>query len=116
MSANSVNDERRGAIFPATLTLARSAIKVSGQRVALAPGMNLSAEIKTRQRRVIVYLQSPEQCAAAASLKERRAPLGAHSRFIHDKGIANDISSSSCVYHHTSYLSFALHNCCEDTI
>jgi hemolysin D len=37
----------------------------------LASGMNLTAEIKTGQRRVIDYLLSPVQKAADESMKER---------------------------------------------
>jgi hemolysin D len=71
MAADAVADDKRGAIFPATLTLSRSAIEVNGQRVALAPGMNLSAEIKTGQRRIAEYLLSPIQQALSESLRER---------------------------------------------
>jgi hemolysin D len=38
---------------------------------ALVPGMNLTAEIKTGQRRVIDCLLSPVQKAADESMKER---------------------------------------------
>jgi len=71
MAADAVADEKRGAIFPATLTLARSAIDINGQRVALTPGMNLSAEIKTGRRRIAEYLLSPIRQAANESLRER---------------------------------------------
>ncbi|HET9976700.1 MAG TPA: HlyD family type I secretion periplasmic adaptor subunit [Burkholderiaceae bacterium] len=71
VSADAVADEKRGAIFPATLTLARGALDVNGQRVALAPGMNLTAEVKTGRRRVIDYLISPVHRAADESLRER---------------------------------------------
>jgi hemolysin D len=71
MAADAVADEKRGAIFPATLTLGRSAIEINGQRVALAPGMNLSAEIKTGRRRIADYLLSPIQQMAGESLRER---------------------------------------------
>ena len=71
MAADAVADEKRGAIFPATLTLARSSIDINGQRVALSPGMNLSAEIKTGRRRVADYLLSPIRQAANESLRER---------------------------------------------
>jgi hemolysin D len=71
VSADAVNDDKRGAIFPATLTLARTQIDVEGKRIALAPGMNLSAEIKTGQRRVIDYLLSPVRRAADESMRER---------------------------------------------
>jgi hemolysin D len=71
MAADAVADEKRGAIFPATLTLARSSIDINGQRVALTPGMNLSAEIKTGRRRIADFLLSPIQQAAGESLRER---------------------------------------------
>ena len=71
VTADAVNDEKRGAIFPATLTMARSSIDVDGKRIKLSPGMNITAEIKTGQRRVIDYLLSPVQRAAQESLKER---------------------------------------------
>ncbi len=71
MAADAVADEKRGAIFPATLTLARSAIDINGQRVALTPGMNLSAEIKTGRRRVADFLLSPIRQATSESLRER---------------------------------------------
>jgi hemolysin D len=71
LSADAVNDEKRGAIFPATLKLGQTHLSVDGKRIALAPGMNLTAEIKTGKRRVIDYLLSPVQKAADESLRER---------------------------------------------
>ncbi len=71
LSADAVADEKRGAIFPATLKLQQTHLDVDGKRITLAPGMNLSAEIKTGQRRVIDYLLSPVQRAGTESLRER---------------------------------------------
>lgn len=71
VTADAVNDDKRGAIFPVTLSLARTGIAVDGKMIRLAPGMNLTAEIKTGQRRVIEYLLSPIQTAAGESLRER---------------------------------------------
>lgn len=71
VTADAVNDEKRGAIFPATLVLTQSAIDVDGKRVGLSAGMNVTAEVRTGTRRVIDYLLSPVQRAMAESLKER---------------------------------------------
>jgi len=71
VTADAVNDEKRGAIFPATLALRRSTIDVDGKRINLAPGMNVTAEIKTGKRRVIEYLLSPVQKTLHESLGER---------------------------------------------
>lgn len=69
--ADAVNDERKGAIFPAIMTLDQSHIDVDGKRIGVSPGMNVTAEIKTGRRRVIDYLLSPIQRAMSESLGER---------------------------------------------
>ena len=71
VAADAVNDDKRGAMFPATLTLSRASIDVEGKRINLSPGMNVTAEIKTGKRRVIEYLLSPVQRHVGESLKER---------------------------------------------
>lgn len=71
ISADAVSDEKRGAIFPATLVLNRHQLDVDGKTIKLAPGMNLTAEIKTGRRRVIDYLLSPLRQHAQESLGER---------------------------------------------
>ena len=71
VTADAVNDDKRGAIFPARLQLGRSLISVDGKPIRLSPGMNVTAEIKTGQRRVIEYLLSPIQRAGSESLRER---------------------------------------------
>lgn len=71
VTADAVNDEKRGAIFPATLAFKQNSIQVDGKRIALSPGMNVTAEIKTGKRRVIEYLLSPVQTAMSQSLGER---------------------------------------------
>ncbi|UVH55102.1 HlyD family type I secretion periplasmic adaptor subunit [Variovorax paradoxus] len=71
VTADAVNDEKRGAIFPVTLNLSSTTIDVDGKPIKLSPGMNLTAEIKTGKRRVIEFLLSPVQRATTESLRER---------------------------------------------
>jgi len=71
VTADAVTDEKRGAIFPARLVLSASRIDVDGKQIRLSPGMNVTAEIKTGQRRVIEYLLSPIQRAGGEGLRER---------------------------------------------
>lgn len=71
VTADAVTDEKRGAIFPATLTLAQNSINVDCKRIHLSPGMNVTAEIKTGKRRLIDFLLSPVQLAMSESLRER---------------------------------------------
>ncbi len=71
LAADAVADDKRGAIFPATLKLQRTHIDVDGKPIALTPGMNLTAEVRTGKRRVIDYLLSPLRRTAKESLGER---------------------------------------------
>jgi hemolysin D len=59
------------AVFLATLRLDQPTIEVGGRPIALSPGMNLTAEIQTGQRRVIDYLLGPLEAATAQSFGER---------------------------------------------
>ncbi|WP_426390473.1 HlyD family type I secretion periplasmic adaptor subunit [Variovorax sp. R-27] len=71
VTADAVNDEKRGAIFPVTLNLNNTTIDVDGRPIKLSPGMNLTAEIKTGKRRIIEFLLSPVQRATSEGLRER---------------------------------------------
>ncbi|MGE0351251.1 HlyD family type I secretion periplasmic adaptor subunit [Hydrogenophaga sp.] len=71
VTADAVNDEKKGAVFMATLLLKQTTIDIDGKPVRLSPGMSLTAEIKTGKRRVIEYLLSPVQRAGSESLRER---------------------------------------------
>lgn len=71
ISADAVLDEKRGAVFLATLVLEKSSLDVDGRLIRLSPGMNLTAEVKTGKRSVIGYLLDPINKYAHESLKER---------------------------------------------
>lgn len=71
ISADAVQDEKRGALFVATLQLQHNTLNVDGRPVALTPGMNLTAELKTGKRRVISYLLNPVQQHMDEAGKER---------------------------------------------
>ncbi len=59
------------ATFPATLKLERAQIDIDGKMIRLAPGMSLSAEIKTGRRSVIDFVLSPIKQRVSESLRER---------------------------------------------
>ena len=67
----SAGDEHKQSYYPAILSLAQKDMAIDGKRVALSPGMNVTAEIKTGKRRIIEFLLSPVQRAGNESLKER---------------------------------------------
>ncbi|MCX9158083.1 HlyD family type I secretion periplasmic adaptor subunit [Niveibacterium sp. 24ML] len=71
VSGDAIKDDKLGFIFQARLKLDRNAIRVDERQVPLSPGMAVSAEIKTGQRRVIEYLLSPVLGTTNESLRER---------------------------------------------
>ncbi|MFT3818082.1 MAG: HlyD family type I secretion periplasmic adaptor subunit [Rubrivivax sp.] len=71
VTPDAVVDEKRGAIFPATLALQRAQMDIDGRMVRLTPGMTVTAEVKVGRRRVIEYLLSPLQQRVQESLGER---------------------------------------------
>jgi hemolysin D len=71
VTADAVTDEKKGSYYPATLSLSQKDMVIDGKRVNLSPGMNITAEIKTGQRRIIEFLLSPVQRAGSESLRER---------------------------------------------
>jgi hemolysin D len=71
VSHDAVNDEKRGLIFPARVSLQRATIQVENKQVNLSPGMAVTVEVKTAQRRVIEYFLSPLLQYKDESLRER---------------------------------------------
>lgn len=58
-------------VFPATITFTRRTITVGDSEVALVPGMSVTVEIKTGQRRAIDYVLSPLREFVTQSAHER---------------------------------------------
>ncbi|TKB73952.1 MAG: HlyD family type I secretion periplasmic adaptor subunit [Nitrospira sp.] len=62
---------KEGLVFATRVGLDRSTIQVERKQVHLSPGMAVTVEIKTGQRRVIEYLLSPLLKSVKESLRER---------------------------------------------
>ena len=58
-------------MFPVTLELEQSAMKIGEVEIPLTPGMTVTAEIKTDSRRVIDYLLSPLAKVGSEALREK---------------------------------------------
>lgn len=71
VTADAINDEKRGAVFAVALKLDQSEIEVEARPIKLSPGMNVTAEIKTGKRRLIEFLLSPVQRAGSEGFRER---------------------------------------------
>jgi hemolysin D len=63
--------DEQGPVYAARISLDRTAMQVEDRHVNLAPGMAVTAEIKTGERRIISYLLSPLSRYRPDSLKER---------------------------------------------
>lgn len=65
------DEARAGAVYAARVVLERTSLEVDGRTTALSPGMSVTAEIKTGQRRILDYLLSPIARHAQEALRER---------------------------------------------
>ena len=66
-----LDKEKGGLIYATRVSLGRSTIAVQRKDVNLSPGMAVTVEIKTGQRRIIEYLLSPLLKSVKESLRER---------------------------------------------
>jgi hemolysin D len=72
LSKDAVPLEKTGLLYSARVSMAQSSIRVENQKVVpLSPGMTVSVEIKTGQRRLIEYFLSPLIQAGRESVRER---------------------------------------------
>jgi hemolysin D len=59
VSQDAVTDAEHGLVYRAKIILQRSTIEVGERMIALAPGMAVTAELKTGRRKLIEFLVSP---------------------------------------------------------
>tara|TARA_Y100000590_G_C15646408_1_gene987045 strand:- start:237 stop:1607 length:1371 start_codon:yes stop_codon:yes gene_type:complete len=71
ISQDAIADEKRGLLFTAKVKLDKQYITVNGNDISLIPGMSLSAEIKTGNRRIIEFFLSPVMQHIDESMRER---------------------------------------------
>jgi len=71
ISADAVEDKDKGRVYRATLQLDRDYVNVGDQKVYLGAGMTVSAEIKTREKRIIEFFLDPFRKYQSEGLRER---------------------------------------------
>ena len=71
VSNDAVEDQQLGWVFKMRLKLDRDSITVEDKRVRLSPGMSVTAEIKTGERRLIEFFLSPLLRYKQESVRER---------------------------------------------
>ena len=71
LSNDAIQDEKLGLVYKARLTPVKSVLEINGKPIQLSPGMTVTAEVKTGQRRVIEFFLSPLLRYKQESLGER---------------------------------------------
>ncbi len=71
ISDDAILDEKLGLVYAMHLKMHKSTIRVETKDVKLIPGMAVTAEVKTTQRRVIEYFLSPLLKYKQESIRER---------------------------------------------
>lgn len=71
VSHDAINDEKKGLVYSTRVKLGRTTMPVEDRLVNLSPGMAVTVEVKTGQRRVIEYFLSPLLQVGDESLRER---------------------------------------------
>ncbi len=70
ISADAVEKEQMGLVFPIRAELKTENIQVGNRMVSLAPGMSVTVEIKTGKRRILDYFLSPIAKYQGEALRE----------------------------------------------
>lgn len=71
VSSDAIKDEKLGLVFATRVRLDKNTLFVDGRHLNLSPGMAVTVEIKTTQRRVIEYFLDPLKRHSSESLRER---------------------------------------------
>ncbi|MFA6986414.1 MAG: HlyD family type I secretion periplasmic adaptor subunit [Arenimonas sp.] len=71
VSHDAIQDEKLGLVFAVRVRLNERGLIIDGQPIRLTPGMALSVEVKTGERRVIDYLLSPLKTHVSEAMRER---------------------------------------------
>ena len=71
VSADAVENEEQGLTYPARVAMHEDRILVQDRWVRLGPGMSVTVEIKTGQRRLIEFFLSPFLRYQDEAMKER---------------------------------------------
>ena len=71
VSHDAINDEKRGLIYSSRVRMPKTTLLVDGTEVSLSPGMAVTVEVRTGQRRVIEYFLAPLLQHGSEALRER---------------------------------------------
>lgn len=71
VSSDAIKDEKLGLVFATRVRLDKNTLLVDGTHLRLSPGMAVTVEIKTTQRRVVEYFLDPLKRHTSEGLRER---------------------------------------------
>lgn len=71
ISPDSIEDKERGQVFRVMVALEQEALQYNDKKLKAYPGMTVSAEIKTRKKKVIDFFLEPFQTYKSEALRER---------------------------------------------
>jgi hemolysin D len=71
ISRDAIKDDKLGLIYSVIVELQKTSMLIDGREVKLSPGMSVTTDIKTGDRRVVEYVLSPLIQYARESLHER---------------------------------------------
>jgi hemolysin D len=71
VSDDATVDEERGLIYRMQLRMAKNTLWVEDKEVSLQPGMAVTAEVQTGERRIIEFFLAPLLRAKSESIRER---------------------------------------------
>jgi hemolysin D len=71
ISADAIEHEQLGLLFPLKASLANDEINVNGKWVKLKPGMSVTVEVKTGTRRLMEFLLAPLMRGVSEGARER---------------------------------------------
>ena len=71
VSGDAIEDEKQGLVYKGRVKLNNNTIRVGNKDVPLQPGMRLTAEVKTDERRLIEYFLSPIMVHTDQAFRER---------------------------------------------
>lgn len=71
VSLDAIQDDKKKLVYATRIRMSRNTMDIEGKLVKLTPGMAVTVEIKTGQKRFIEYFLSPLIQHVSESLKER---------------------------------------------
>ena len=71
LSSDAVQDEKLGLVYTGRVAIGRDMIQRSGETVALTPGMEVTADIRTGRRNILSYVLSPIDETRQDAARER---------------------------------------------